>query len=565
MLQHIRVQNIALIEDISLDLEDHFNVLTGETGSGKSIILDAVNLALGQRGSRELLRDPDKPAQVDLLFSESNPRVLQKLDMLGAPADSGEILISRRVMGNGRSVCKLNGEVVNTSLVKDVGSLLIDIHGQHEHQSLLDPAKHIDLLDRFSEELLPCRQTLAGLVEEYGQIQRELNRYSYNEQEKERRLSLLQYEAEEIEKANLREGEEDELNARRKKLLNSAKLREGCSFVYGMLKEGSQEALSAVDQMGEAVHRLEALSDYDADFLTPLTESLRDAVAVADDVAAQVREYGEQMEDEEGELDALQRRLDEIYHIKMKYGHTVREIQGYKQGIDEEIRKLANLSETVDGLRRSAESIHQKMEAVASQMSKLRKQAAAEVEKKITQILETLQFQEPIFRIQIQRREQITAKGFDSITFMIRTNVGDEIKPLNKIASGGEMSRVMLAIKTVLAQQDEIGTLIFDEIDAGISGRTAQSVAEKICRIARYHQVICITHLPQIAAMADHHLYIEKRVEAGHTKTYVRSLEPDEMSEELARLIGGAQITETARRSAKEMKKMAQDWKLKIA
>ena len=300
-------------------------------------------------------------------------------------------------------------------------------------------------------------------------------------------------------------------------------------------------------------------------FLTPLTESLQDAMAVADDVAAEVRQYGEQMEYEEGEMEALQRRLDEIYHIKMKYGHTVEEIQSYKQGLDEEIRKLTHLSETVDGLRRKAQSTYQQMEAVASQMSEIRKQAAAEVEKKITEILGTLQFQEPIFRIQIQRRDQISTKGFDSVTFMIRTNVGDEVKPLNKIVSGGEMSRVMLAIKTVLAQQDEIGTLIFDEIDAGISGRTAQSVAEKICRIARYHQVICITHLPQIAAMADYHLYIEKRVEADHTKTYVRSLEPDEMSEELARLIGGAQITETARRSAREMKKLAQDWKLKIA
>lgn len=560
MLAEIRVQNIALIDEVTVDLEDGLNILTGETGAGKSILLGAINLALGARNARETVRDPEKSAGVELLFIEQNPRVLSRLAELGIEAPDGEILISRRFTG-GRAVSRINGETVVTAQVRQAADLLIDIHGQHEHQSLLNTARHIEILDRFAPAMGPLRRQMQTLWEEYGALEKELTRCAANEQEKERLLALMRYEAEEIEEAALKEGEEEELQELRRRLLYSERLREDSMTAYEALRSAGDEP-SASDLISTALAKIEAMERLDPGFFADRREALRDAAAVVEDVATDLRDYGENIEEDDGRLDAVEERLELIRRLKSKYGRTVGEIQAYKEKNDQEILKLQHIQETLEDLRRQKQVKEEEMRRTADRMTAVRQEAAEKVSGEITEILKTLQFTEPIFRIAVEPGP-LSAKGADQVTFLIRTNVGDEIRPLSKIASGGEISRIMLAIKTVLAQQDEIGTLIFDEIDTGISGRTAQSVAEKMSRIARYRQVIAVTHLPQIAAMADVHLCIEKSAEGGKTYTRVRRLKGEETVQEVARMLGGLEMTDAVYKNAHEMKKLAEDWKKK--
>ena len=564
MLAQIRVQNIALIDEVTVDLEEQLNILTGETGAGKSILLGAINLALGARNGKDVVRDPEKPAGVDLLFIEQNPKVLKKLEELGISLEieegGTEILISRRIGSNGRGTSRINGETVVAAQVRQAAALLIDIHGQHEHQSLLNEASHIEILDRFSAPMGALREQMKRLWEQNTACRKELEHYTENEREKERLLALRQFESDEIEQAALREGEEEELQEQRQRLLYAGRLREDSQIAYEALR--SQSEGGASDQISTAVNRMEGLQKLDGEFFTARTEALRDALAVVEDVAADLLDYAENIEEDDGQLDAVEERLDLIHRLKNKYGRTQAEIQQYKIKNDEEMQKLLHIQETIADLRAQQAAIEAKMRETAEKMTQLRQEQAERVGAEITDILTTLQFTDPIFRIQVEPAE-LSAKGADKVTFLIRTNVGDDIKPLSKVASGGEISRVMLAIKTVLASQDEIETLIFDEIDTGISGRTAQSVAEKMSRIARYRQVIAVTHLPQIAAMADVHLCIEKSTEQGRTYTHVHKLKPAEQVQEIARLLGGLQVTEAVTENAREMKKLAEDWKKK--
>lgn len=562
MLVHLRVQNIALIDEVAVDLGEGLNVLSGETGAGKSIILGAINLALGGRGSKDLLRDPSKPAVVDLFFVEEKAAVLEKLSELGVCVSEGEILISRRFTASGRSTCQINQTMVTTAQVKQVASLLIDIHGQHEHQSLLDSNRHIDLLDRFIPKIIPLKQELEVQWEEAKQLKKEWQRYQENGKDRERLLALMQFELNEIEEARWKEGEEETLNEERKRLLYSGRLQEGCLMAYHLLRGDNANGQPALEAMEEATQRLREIEGYDQPFFTPYISSLEEQLAILEDIASELRNYGENMESDPQQLMQVEERLDQIQHLKNKYGQSRELVMAYYEKTKAEQQKLKNLKDTMEQLEKQIHQKQQKMEKLAANMTQLRLEAAQVIEKEITAVLATLQFNDPVFHVDCQPKE-LSPKGADQVIFQIRTNVGESMRPLHQIASGGEMSRVMLAIKTVLAKQDEIGTLIFDEIDTGISGRTAQSVAEKMSRIALLHQVICVTHLPQIAALADCHMRIEKIVDGEHTTTQIQQLQPDEMVEELARMLGGTQITEAVKQNADEMKKLANNWKQK--
>ncbi len=560
MLIHLRVQNIALIDEVAVDLSEGLNVLTGETGAGKSIILGAINLALGGRGSKDLLRDASKPATVNLLFTEEKPTVLEKLEEMGIAVDDGEILISRRFTANGRSTCQINQTMVTTAQVKQVASLLIDIHGQHEHQSLLDSSKHIDILDRFIPETVSLKQELRLKWDETKELKKQWQHYSENGKDRERLLALMQYELDEIEEARWKEGEEDALNEERKKLLYSGRLQEGCLMAYHSLRGDNPNGQPALDAMEEALQRIRDIENYDAAYFTPYVNSLEEQISILEDMASDLRSYGEEMESRPERLTEVEERLDQIQHLKNKYGQSRELVMAYYEKTSMERERLQNLKETMEKLERQIERKQQEMETIAVEMSQLRVKAARKIEKEITAVLATLQFNEPIFKVSCEPKE-LSPKGADQVVFQIRTNVGEAMRPLHQIASGGEMSRVMLAIKTILAKQDEIGALIFDEIDTGISGRTAQSVAEKMSKIAGFHQVICVTHLPQIAALADCHMLIQKTVSEEHTATHITQLTSEQITEELARMLGGAEITGAVRENAVEMKKLADAWK----
>lgn len=560
MLTHIRVRNIALIDETDIDLDEGLNVLTGETGAGKSILLGAVSLALGAKASRDIVRDPSRKAEVVLLFSEDRPSVLEKLSSLGISAENGEILISRRFTGLGRSVLLINDSMVTQEKAREVSSVLIDIHGQHDHESLLNQSRHIDLLDRFIPQMPALLEQCSQEWSQTKALEQELSRYQENGRDRARLISLMQYELQEIDEAGWKEGEEEELQSERRKLLYSGRLAEACQKAYSLLEEDSAEGASVLTSAGEALSCLKQVSEYDKDFFDPFVEQLQNTCSVLEDTASSLRSYAEKLEADPERQNQIEERLDVLDHLKSKYGSTRSQVLSYARKTKTELDRLENLEQTLSDLNDQLSRSRQKLQQTADRMTAERRQAAKRLETQITDVLKTLEFQDPSFRIQIEPRP-VGPKGQDKVTFQIRTNVGEEVRPLSQIASGGELSRIMLAVKTVLARQDEIGTLIFDEIDTGISGRTAQSVAEKMSLIAQYRQVIAVTHLPQIAAMADVHLRIEKLTDHGHARTVVTRLTGDGITRELSRMLGGAEITQAVRENAAEMKTLAEEWK----
>ncbi|MBR2264181.1 MAG: DNA repair protein RecN [Firmicutes bacterium] len=566
MLFSLRMQNIALIDDVRLDLENGLNILTGETGAGKSILMDGINLALGSRAQKELLR-PDGSSRVDLLFVEEDAKILSRLTELGISADQGEILMTRQFSVSPsqqvRSLCRINGQIVTAGQMKDAARLLIDIHGQHEHQSLLDTARHREILDRFDDRIQEAKDMYHQLFETYTALSKALEGYEKDEQDKERLLSLMQYERDEIEQADVRDGEEEELKVRRRKLYNSERMRDAVTEAVTLLKE-NMSGPTISDMLGQAIASLNGIASLD-EALPPVLESLRDTSAVLDDLGYQLSAYLEQLDMDPQELNEIESRLDVIRRVTSKYGATSDKIRAYYEDLLVRIDKLEHIQQTKEQLRARKAAAEGKLRKAADQLHALRYEAAVEVGNEVTEILKTLQFKDPSFVIEVRPTDTYRSYGTDDVEFRIRTNVGDAVKPLHMIASGGEMSRIMLAIKTVLARRDEIPTLIFDEIDTGISGRTAQSVAERMCQIAQYHQVLCVTHLPQIAAMADVHFAIEKTVAEGHTHTEVRSLDRDGMIEELARLTSGVAVTDAVLSNARELKEQAELRKQQIA
>lgn len=557
MLQNLHVKNLALINETEVDFKEGLNILSGETGAGKSIIIGSINLALGEKVQKEMLRENADYALVELIFSVTDPRQKELLKELDVIPENDQIILSRKIV-NGRGVAKVNSESVPVSKMKAIASVLIDIHGQHEHQSLLSKRKHLEILDDYAkEELADWKQKVRASYQEYRRIEEELAHADVNEEERLRELSFLEYEVREIEEAGLEIGEDETLEANYRKFSNGKKIMEAVNGAY--LLTGSQDD-SASELIGRAVRELGAGAAYDEQ-VKNLEDQLLQIDSLVNDFNREIAEYIDETEFDDETFYQMEKRLDEINHLKSKYGKSIASVLEVAEEKRERMAKLADYDAYLSRLKKQLECAREELEDCCEQVSKIRKKYAVMLTEAVTEALKDLNFLDVRFEMHFERTPDYTANGTDDAEFLISTNPGEPVKPLGKVASGGELSRIMLAIKTVLADNDAIETLIFDEIDSGISGRTAQMVSEKMNVLGRNHQIICITHLPQIAAMADAHYLIEKSVENQTTVSRIRELSGEESIEELARMLGGVEITDKVRESAKEMKELARQKK----
>lgn len=557
MLRNLHVKNLALIEEAEVDFTPGLNILTGETGAGKSIIIGSVNLALGEKIVKEMIRENDKPAFVELIFEVEDEQVRQQLLAMDIVPEENEVIMSRKISG-GRSVARINGESVPASRMKEAASLLIDIHGQHEHQSLLKKKKHLEILDDYAKEAL--EEYKEQLKENYGiyqKLRKELEEASMDEEARMRELSLLEYEVHEIEEAALKPGEDEQLEADYRRMSHGRKIMEALSLSRDMTASMSE---GASERIGRALRELGGVADYD-EKVQMLTEELTEIDNLLNDFNRELADYITDAEFDEETFQETQRRLDEVNHLKSKYGNTIEKVLEECDAKQKQIEKLQDFDAYRQNLNNRMEKIQKGMDKICNKVTAIRKKYAKELTSQVETALVDLNFLDVHFTMAFEELPDFTANGRDDAEFLISTNPGEPPKPLGKVASGGELSRIMLALKTVLAENDKIGTLIFDEIDAGISGRTAQAVSEKMNVIGKSHQVICITHLPQIAAMADSHYLIAKEVVGQNTISSIRQLTETESITELARMLGGVKITDTVLESAKEMKTLAQNAK----
>ena len=549
MLLELQVKNLALIEQAQVEFGGGLNILTGETGAGKSIIIGSVNMALGGKASRDSIRQGADSAYIELLFSVDTPAQEEALKALDIqPGEDGTVIISRKITPS-RSTAKINDETVTAARLKQVTSLLMDIHGQHEHQSLLNIHKHLEILDAYAKsQVSPVKEEIRREYHRYRQVKERLSSMEGGQEARLREADFCRFEIESIEQAALKEGEEEELTARYRKLSHAQKIMEGLSEAKEALdEEGIARAVRAVDQV----------SGFDKELKT-IKDQIFDVEALVNELGHAITGYMEGCSYDEGEFRQIEGRLDVIHGFQAKYGSTIARILEVLEEKRKRLEELEHFEEIRAELEKELETSANLLEGFCTKLSQIRKKAGKELAERMKSSLIDLNFLDVTFVMEFRRLKGYTADGFDEAEFLISTNPGQPVKPLRAVASGGELSRIMLAIKTVLADTDEIPTLIFDEIDTGISGRTAQMVSEKLNEIAKSHQVICITHLPQIASMADSHFEIAKSVQRGKTVTNIRRLEKEESIHELARLLGGAQITDVVRQNAREMKELAE-------
>lgn len=557
MLQYLHVKNLALIDEIEVEFGRGLNILTGETGAGKSIILGSVNLALGGRYTKDILRQGTRYGLVELTFSVESERQIRRLKELDVYPEDGFVTLQRRLM-EGRSVSKINGETVQMATLKAVSAILIDIHGQHEHQSLLYKKNHLAIVDAFAgEETKKQKEKVAETWQQYKGKIRELSEAGTNGSERAKELAFLKFEVDEIVRAELKEHEDEELESCYRRMCNGKKIAQSVAECYQYTGEDGE---SASEKLGRALRTLSEAVDADEQ-LSQLYTQLADVDNLLNDFNHELAEYQKNCEFSDEEFYETEKRLNEINHLKTKYGNSYEEIMAYCKKQEERIGILENYDTYMQELEKSCEQLSQKYLELAGKLSALRQKKAKMLEKKIQEGLEDLNFEQVQFEIHFAEKKEYAKDGIDDVEFRISLNQGQPVKPLTEVASGGELSRIMLAIKAVMADKDEIETLIFDEIDVGISGRTAQKVSEKMALIGKEHQVICITHLAQIAAMADRHFLIEKKTEDAVTRTQIYPLNEENSVEELARILGGARITDTVMKSAREMKNLASQMK----
>lgn len=552
MLLNIHVKNMALIDEADIDLTEGLNILTGETGAGKSIIIGSVNVALGLAGFKGFAREDAAFALAELVFSVDNEKQRKALEKLDLSLEDDQIIISRRLV-NGRSVSKVNGETVPVSLVRQVSEILIDIHGQHEHQALLHQKNHLAILDAFAGEVLsgPAGE-VRTLYREYDVLDKKLKETDLSETARAKEMDFLAFEVGEIEDAAMKPGEDEALEQAYRRQVNSQRIMEGVTeaeTLTGSDFGGAEELVS------RAYRSLSTASAYD-EKLESITAELADIDNLLNDFHRELKDYQESISFDAESFQQTEDRLNLLNHLKAKYGGSIEKVLSYKKEKEERLEELAHYEAYRQRLKKELEQKKTELLKACGKVSEIRKQAAELLAGKITAVLQDLNFLDVQFSIDFQETAP-GPEGFDEICFLISMNPGQPLQPLQKVASGGELSRVMLAIKTVLADKDAVGTMIFDEIDVGISGRTAQKVSEKMAVIARSRQVICITHLAQIASMADTHFCIEKKLVGQEAKTFIRRLSDEESIEELARILGGAEITKTVRQSAREMKELA--------
>lgn len=562
VLQRLEIQNVAIIDRVGIEFGAGLNVLTGETGAGKSIIIDSINAILGERLSKDLIRTGKEKAVVEAVFEVDNERFADLFEMLGIePEEDGTLIISREFTTAGKNTCRVNGKMATVSTLKQFGERLIDIHGQHDNQSLLRTESHIDLLDLFvHDQIQALLEEYTSHLLKYKELKTRLKMLSGDKNERARKIDLLNYQIDEIKKAKLKDKEEIALEKQRDILINSEKIMAALSKAYELLGQSSKVERSASDSINEVLSELNGISDLDENYNT-LTKRLEALSYELDDIVTETRRLRDEVEYNPDLLEQIEERLDLIYRLKKKYGDSVKDILEYMKKASEELNEIVNNEEIVNGLLSQIEKENDLLCKAAAGLSEQRARAAKILEDKIGEELNDLEMKNARFKVNIDfdasynnnNEIRYNHNGLDKVEFLISSNPGEPLKPLSKIASGGEMSRIMLAIKTILANVDKMPTLIFDEIDIGISGKASQKVGEKLSFISKNHQVISVTHLAQIACMGDSNYYIEKISKDNNTNAVVSKLDKNELKNEIARIIGGANISEITLKHAEEM------------
>ena len=559
MLLNLHVKNLALIKEVDVDFTNGLVVLTGETGAGKSLILGSVNIALGKKVEKDIIRKGAEYALVELTFCIDS-RLKEKLEQYDVyPEDENIIVVSRKIT-YGRRVSKINGETVSLTTLKNVMDLLIDIHGQHDHQSLLYKNTHLQILDKYAgEEVKELKNTISDKYSQYIEIKKELDKFDMDETKRLRECEFAEFEINEIEAANLSLGEDDEVENEFKKLSGSEKIMSSLSDAYQIMGyEGNQGVCECISRVG---YDLSEISDIDSK-LSDLQKQIYDIDDMCKGLAREISDYIDEVNYEPQRVAEVEERLNLINHLKLKYGQSIEKILAYKGEKQAYLDSLNNYNLMREETKTKLDKEMSELVVLCDKLSSLRKKYAIKLEETVVKALEDLNFLSVKFKINVSKKENVSANGQDEVEFLISTNPGEEVKSLAKVASGGELSRIMLAIKSILAGEDEIDTMIFDEIDTGISGKTAQMVADKLMGISKEHQVICISHLAQIAAMADSHYLIEKNTDDESTETNIYRLSREDSIKELVRISSGGEITETAIKHATEMKEMAERAKL---
>lgn len=552
MLESLHVKNLALIDEQEVTFGKGMNILTGETGAGKSVIIGSINLALGAKADKDYIRTGADYALIELIFSLNEQQRGQVREM-ELPLEDGNMLILQRKIMPGKSICRVCGESVTASQLKKLAPCLLDVYGQHEHQSLLKPSSYREMLDAYvGEKAQEIHLKLKERISLYKNVEEELNKQSMDEKEREGRIRLLEFEVQEIEAAALMPSEDEQVEKKYRKMINSKKMKEVIALVYGLT--GYEEENSAGSAAGYALRELKTLRGMDEE-IEPLIAQLTDIDDLLNDFNRSMADYQDSLEFDGEEFTTLEERLNVINHLKSKYGNSVEAVLAAAEEKSRELEKLNHFEEYTNQLKSKTECCKKEILSLCGELSGLRQKAADPLSKQLKESMEDMNFANVQFDISVKSvEENFTQDGYDQVEFLISTNPGEAVRPLWQIASGGELSRIMLAFKTVFADRDETDTLIFDEIDTGISGKTAWKVAEKLGRLSRNHQIICITHLAQIASMADCHFLIEKGISRERTVTGIRKLSGEEGLNELARLLGSGEMTKAVLENAKEMK-----------
>ena len=558
MLELLHIENIAIIEAADIEFAPGFNALTGETGAGKSIVIDSLSAVLGQRTSRELIRTGAEKAFVSAAFSGMAPELTEELGI--QPEADGTLLLQREIQTDGKNVCRVNGRPVTVGQLRALGARLLNIHGQHDGQQLLDEEQHIVYLDSFGRvESLAI--TYAEKYKNFTDIRRQIGALQMDEAEKARRVDTLQYQIEELRRAKLTPGEEEELTARRGMLRNAEKFLDAVA--------GADYALNGDDSGGGALSALRQAQDalsgvrYLDDAFGQLYERLGEAYSEVYDIAATVEDKRGELDVSPGELDRVESRMDLLYRLKKKYGATVEDMLDYQARCEAELAQIKDAGDTLARLEQALSKAEKEARQAAQALSDARKAAADRLTAQILTELQQLDMGKIRFAVDFAEKP-LDSDGMDAVRFLMSANVGEELRPIHKIASGGELARIMLAMKNVLSEQDHVGTMVFDEVDTGVSGRAAQKVAEKMARISRRKQVLCVTHLPQLAAMADTHFSVEKGERDGRTYTEVRRLDREQRRRELARLTGGSHVSQTMLDGAEELLVQAEKFRAEL-
>ena len=554
MLLELSIKDFAIIEKLDASFRQGMTVLTGETGAGKSIIIDAVGLLAGGRGSVDFVRTGADKAVLQGVFDiaeiANTKTVLEELGI----EPTNDLVITRELLKTGRSVCRVNGTIVNLNSLKKIGQTLIDIHGQNEHQELMDSDKHLRLLEQFDyATVADTKQRYQAAFKAYTKLNRRLNQSLKNEHEWNQRVDMLQFQVDEIKAANLIEGEDEELEKRRDQLVNLQSISDALATSFQVLE--SEEGVSATDQIGNVMQEMQGIADYDEEY-EQIADEVQNAYYSLEDVTNRVRSAIDSMEWNPAELDEVEQRLETIRQLKKKYGNSITEILKYLSRIENELAEMTGAGQNLDDLAVEVEKRLQETKQLGTQLTNLRQKMALKLEQAVRDQLAGLYMEKTQFKVQFNSKKVPELDGLDDVEFLIQPNPGEDLKPLAKIASGGELSRIMLALKTIFARNEGVTSIIFDEVDTGVSGRVAQAIADKIHEISNHSQVLCISHLPQVAARADYQLHVAKKVVKGRTMTNLTALDDEGRVNEIAKMLAGVDLTELSLEHARELLQM---------